>query len=60
MCCSIYTGRAAKCEMFIFFDGMHGFQKIIHVVNRFTRDHTIFTPLRAKRPVFPPDVLEAE
>lgn len=35
-------------------------QEIIHVVNRFTREHTIFNPLRDKRPVAPPDQPEAK
>ncbi|XP_076469489.1 uncharacterized protein LOC143299880 [Babylonia areolata] len=35
-------------------------QDIIHVINYFTREHTIFNPLRDKRPVSPPDQPEAK
>lgn len=35
-------------------------QEVIHVVNKFTREHTIFNPLRDKRPVSPPDLSESQ
>uniref|UniRef100_A0A0B7A9V3 Uncharacterized protein n=1 Tax=Arion vulgaris TaxID=1028688 RepID=A0A0B7A9V3_9EUPU len=34
-------------------------QDVIHVVSEYTREHTIFNPLRDKRPVLPPDQPES-
>lgn len=42
----------------LFKDVFH--QEIIHVVNKLTREHTVFNPLRDKRPVSLPDVPEAQ
>lgn len=35
-------------------------QKVIHVVNTYTREHTVFSPLRDKRPVSVPEKPEAQ
>ncbi|KAK7493953.1 hypothetical protein BaRGS_00014835 [Batillaria attramentaria] len=35
-------------------------QEVIHIVNKFTREHTIFNPLRDKRPVIPPEQSEVK
>jgi hypothetical protein len=35
-------------------------QDIIHIVSEYTREHTVFNPLRDKRPVLPPDRPENE
>ncbi|XP_005095740.1 uncharacterized protein LOC101853305 [Aplysia californica] len=33
-------------------------QDVIHVVNHYTHEHTIFNPIRDKRPVIPPEISE--
>ncbi|BFZ08752.1 hypothetical protein BsWGS_11791 [Bradybaena similaris] len=35
-------------------------QDIIHIVNEFSREHTVFNPLRDKRPIQPPEQSELE
>ncbi|CAG5134701.1 unnamed protein product [Candidula unifasciata] len=35
-------------------------QDIIHIISEFTREHTVFNPLRDKRPIQPPDQSQSE